>query len=86
MFIVQATGVIGGQTGNISLGIMRLYHCATNFKRILSLPVPRAADDESMEQHVIDTNAENSSLKLPQISNQLWCFKKRTTFKYGLEL
>jgi hypothetical protein len=28
-----------------------------------------------MEQHVLDTNAGNSSLKLPQISNQLWHLK-----------
>jgi hypothetical protein len=28
-----------------------------------------------MEEQVLDTNAENSCVKLPQISNQLWCLK-----------
>ncbi len=29
-----------------------------------------------MEQHILDTpTQENSCLKLPQISNQLWCLK-----------
>jgi hypothetical protein len=28
-----------------------------------------------MEQRILDNNAENSCLKLPQISNQLWRLK-----------